>query len=68
MKIDDVKRDYLVKTFSRTKKKDYENYILNAIWQKLNRVDVQPVTQQYVRHDDGKYSFTCLLFNVRKYC
>lgn len=67
MKIDDIKRDYLVRTFSRTKKKDYENYILNAIWQKLNRIDVQPVTQHYVRHDDGKYSLIDLYFPQLNY-
>lgn len=53
--VDDPKRDYLIKTFSRTKRKDFENYILNSIWNKLNRLDIQPVTQQYVRTVEGKY-------------
>ena len=44
-KIDnDAKREYLVRTFSRTKRKDYENYIINAIWHKLDRSDIQPVS------------------------
>lgn len=29
--VEDQKRDYLIKTFSRSKLKDYENYILNSI-------------------------------------
>ena len=46
--IEDKKREYLIKTLSRTKRKDYENYIINRIYHKLNRLDVKPVTQQYV--------------------
>ncbi|MBS3986481.1 MAG: hypothetical protein KGZ38_00870 [Erysipelothrix sp.] len=60
--VDDPKRDYLVKTFSRTKRKDFENYILNSIWNKLNRLDIQPITQQYVRTTEGKYHLIDLYF------
>ena len=58
----DAKRDYLIRTFSRTKRKDYENYIINAIWFKLGRDDIQPVTQQYVRRSDNKYALIDLYF------
>ncbi|MFT8890113.1 MAG: AbaSI family restriction endonuclease [Ethanoligenens sp.] len=58
----DIKRDYLIKTFSRTKRKDYENYIVNAIWHRLNRLDIQPVTQQYVKRSDGKWALLDLYF------
>ena len=58
----DLKRDYLIKTFSRTKRKDYENYIINGIWHKLNRIDIQPITQQYVKRSDGKYALVDLYF------
>lgn len=58
----DKKREYLIKTLSRTKKKDYENYIINAIWHKLGRLDIQPVTQQYVKRTDGKYVLIDLYF------
>ena len=58
----DLKRDYLIKTFSRTKRKDYENYIINGIWHKLNRTDIQPITQQYVKRSDGKYALIDLYF------
>ena len=42
---DDAKRDYLIRTFSRTKRKDYENYVVNAVWNRLGMRDVKPVTQ-----------------------
>ena len=49
------KLTYLAKTLSRTKRKDYENFVINAIWNKLGRDDIQPVSQQYVRdHDKGR--------------
>lgn len=60
--IDDPKRDYLIKTFSRTNRKDFENYILNSIWNKLNRLDIQPITQQYVKTAEGKYHLIDLYF------
>ncbi len=56
------KRDYLVKTFSRTKRKDYENYILTAIWHKLDNVDLKPVSQQYVKRKNGKHALMDLYF------
>jgi len=46
--ITDPKTLYLVKTFSRTKRKDYENYVINAIWQRLDNSDIEVVSQQYV--------------------
>lgn len=46
--ITDSKTIYLVKTLSRTKRKDYENYVINAIWQRLNNSDIEIVSQQYV--------------------
>lgn len=67
VKVEDVKeecakRDYLIRTFSRTKRKDYENYILTAIWHKLGRMDIQPVTQQYIKRADGRYALVDLYF------
>lgn len=57
----DVKRDYLVRTFERTRRKKYENYILAAIWHKLGRNDIQPVTQQPIKRND-KYAYLDLFF------
>lgn len=56
------KKEYLIRTFSRTKKKDYENYILNSVYQRLNRLDIKPVTQQYVKHQNGSYYLMDLYF------
>ena len=58
----DPKRDYLVRTFSRTTGKKYENYILTAIWHKLDRSDIQPVTQQYIKRSHGHYALVDLYF------
>ncbi|MFA1710263.1 AbaSI family restriction endonuclease [Peribacillus frigoritolerans] len=58
----DTKSEYLVRTFSRTKKKDYENYILNRVWSRLDRLDLKPVTQQYVKRADSKYALIDLYF------
>ncbi|WP_208560770.1 AbaSI family restriction endonuclease [Marinilactibacillus kalidii] len=53
---------YLIKTFSRTKRKDYENYILNALWQRIDCLNIRPVTQQYVRVSADKYYLIDLFF------
>lgn len=50
----DEKREYLIKTFSRTKRKDYENYILTAIGHRIHNNNIQPVTQQYIKLNNGK--------------
>lgn len=59
----DRKVNYIIKTLSRTKRKDYENYIVNAIW---NRIDkkIKPVSQQYVNNpfDNRKHYFIDLYF------
>ena len=60
--MEDKKRDYIVKTFSRTKRKDYENYVINAIWQRLDNLNIKPVTQQYVKRKNGTYALIDLYF------
>jgi very-short-patch-repair endonuclease len=60
--MNDIKRDYLVKALSRTKRKDYENYVINAIWHSLHRFDLQPCTQQYIKRSDGRYALLDLFF------
>lgn len=56
------KLTYLTKTLSRTNRKDYENFVINAIWNKLDRDDIQPVSQQYVRNHDKGRRFIDLYF------
>lgn len=53
---------YIVRTLSRTKRKDYENYVVNAVWQRLADPGIKPVTQQYVRRADGSYYLIDLYF------
>lgn len=56
------KLNYLIRTLSRTKRKDYENYVVNAIWNRLASSDVKPVTQQLVVWPDKHRSFIDLYF------
>lgn len=65
---EDWKRDELFWLFSRrTNRKDKENYILNAIWHKLDNMDLQPVTQQCVVLNDGKRALIDLFFPQIQY-
>ncbi|MBL8159496.1 restriction endonuclease [Candidatus Saccharibacteria bacterium] len=45
--------EYLIKTLSRTKRKDYENYIVNAIWNRLNDSSIKPASQWFVKNQNG---------------
>lgn len=56
------KLTYLAKTFSRTIRKDYENFVINAVWGRLGRDDIQPVSQQYVRNHEKGRRFIDLYF------
>ena len=48
------KQDYLYRMFSHhTKDKEKENYVVNAIWARLDDLNIKPVTQQYVRRPNG---------------
>ena len=59
----DEKVRYLIKTLSRTKRKDYENYVVNAIWNRISK-KIRPITQQYVSNpkDDRRHYFIDLYF------
>jgi hypothetical protein len=59
--IHDERREYLAHVLSRTKRKDYENYVVNAVWQRLADPYLQPETQRYVRRDNG-YALIDLYF------
>ena len=56
------KLNYLIRTLSRTKRKDYENYVVNAVWNRLALNELKPVTQQLVLWPDGHRSFIDLYF------
>ena len=56
------KQEYLYRMFSHhTKDKEMENYVVNAIWARLDDLNVKPVTQQYVRRPNG-YALIDLYF------
>ena len=55
------KKEYLVKTLSRTNRKDYENYVINRIYSRLNDLDIKPMTQKYVKRKiEGKYGYSLI--------
>jgi very-short-patch-repair endonuclease len=62
--IKDEKMEYLIKTLSRTSRKDYENYVINSIWTKLDNSEIEIVSQQYINDpkDKRKYYFIDLYF------
>lgn len=56
---------YLVKTLSRTERKDKENYVINRIYHILNDLEIKPMTQKYVkrhRHNTNGYYLIDLYF------
>ena len=54
--------DHIAYMFNvRTKRKKYENFIVNAIYTKVNNPNLMPVTQQCVKKE-GKYYFIDLYF------
>lgn len=55
------KKEYLVKTLSRTNRKDYENYVINRLYSRLNDLDIKPMTQKYVKRKiEGKYGYSLI--------
>lgn len=59
--VHDERCDYLVRVLSRTKRKDYENYVVNAVWQQHADPELKPETQRYVRRKYG-YALIDLYF------
>lgn len=51
--VNNYRFEYLVKTLSRTKRKDYENYVINAVWNRLHDNTIKPASQWYVKNDAG---------------
>jgi hypothetical protein len=48
----DPKLQYIVKSLSKTNRKDYENFIINAIWHKLSNPNIEIISQQFVKNND----------------
>lgn len=56
-----MKKEYLIKTLSRTKRKDYENYVVNRLYTLLNDLEIKPMTQKYVKRPiDGKSGYALI--------
>jgi very-short-patch-repair endonuclease len=51
----DNKLSYVIKTLSRTRRKDWENYVVNAVWNRLGDWSVKPVSQQYINNKGKRY-------------
>jgi hypothetical protein len=56
------KKEYLFKTLSRTNRKDKENYVVNRVYNRLNDLEIQPVTQQYAQRPNQKFALIDLYF------
>ena len=56
------KKEYLIKTLSKTENKDYENYVINRLYTELNDLDIKPMTQKYVKAKDRHYYLIDLYF------
>jgi hypothetical protein len=54
------KKDYIVKQLGRTEKKNLENYCITRLYHKLDRLDVQFVTQQLFKRNDGRIALADL--------
>jgi hypothetical protein len=63
---DDEYFKYLVKTLSKTNRKDYENYVINAIFQRIGDLNLKPVTQQFVRTSNKFYYLIFQLLNHKQ--
>lgn len=55
------KKDYILKTLSNTKNKNFENYVINRLYTRLNDLDIKPMTQKYVKRQKG-YALIDLYF------
>jgi len=60
------KMEYLKKTFARTTGKNFENYVITQIWAKVEKCGLYPVTQQYVKRENG-YALIDLYFPQIKF-
>lgn len=58
----DGKFEYIVRTLSRTKRKDYENYVINAIYNRIGDLSLKPVSQQFIKKPSGGHYFIDLYF------
>lgn len=57
----DYKLTYLSNIFSKIDRKGFETYVIARIWNKLDNLDIEIVSQQYVKRENG-YALLDLYF------
>ena len=57
-----TKKQYIINQFSKTNKKNYENYVITRIIHLLNDLDIKFVTQQYFKRKNGSFGLSDLYF------
>lgn len=56
MEMNKEKTEYIINSLTKGTHKRYETYVINAIYQQLNNLELEIVTQKYVRNkEDNKY-------------
>lgn len=51
----------MIRTLSRTKRKDYENYVINRLYSLFDDLDIKPMTQKYVKRElEGKQGYALI--------
>lgn len=61
MMLTDYKLTYLSNIFSKIHRKGFETYVIARIWNKLDNLDIEIVSQQYVKRENG-YALLDLYF------
>lgn len=56
------KKEYITNQLKKAVHKKYENYCITRIIHKLDRLDVQFITQQLFKRPDGKFAYSDLYF------
>lgn len=55
------KLEFIIRQLAKTNKKNYENYVVTRIWNRLNDLNIKFITQQYISRPDG-YALTDMYF------
>ncbi|MBB6715569.1 AbaSI family restriction endonuclease [Clostridium gasigenes] len=58
----DKKLTYILKQLAKTNKKNYENYVVTRIYNKLDDLEMKFITQQYISRGHGDYALTDMYF------
>lgn len=60
--VKDLKLEYIIRQLSRTNRKDYENYVINTVYDRVGNFNLIPSTQHYVRIGNGRGRMIDLYF------